>query len=218
MSICLVYWPCCFALWYPRVQWPHVSACHMAVMTTKDGIRVLIQEYRKECKMKKLFVALLILVTLAGVSNAAMSDYILVIKPDTGESGFVAEIKELNTSVKAETPQKAFDLAVEVTNTHKSRIENVSDEVAKIDEQIAALQAQKEKLLSQSSQELHIYGILIAKDAAIYRNMLRVLSAKTSIEEKFGVDVHSVLFRPDPRGNIYRTKLIWGWMFGKWQE
>jgi len=175
--------------------------------------------------MKRLFVALLMacmILALVCVSSAAMSDYILTIEP-ADKSGampqkqFLGIIEELKMVEVGDTPELAFDKVLDTVRKHKIA-NDVSGKVAEIDAQIAELEARKKELLSTPKEELKIYDILITKDTIIYRRMLRVLFQETSIEKQFGIPVYCVMFKPETRGNMYGTKLIWAWMFGKWQK
>ena len=172
-------------------------------------------------KRLKIFVAIIVLILMAGLAFAAIPEFLFTV--ETAEGGFSANIKELDKSVMGTTPEQAFDAAAIIISDHKANSELVSMEIADIDAQIIDLDAQiaelkVKKAELQAQNALDIYALVDEKYIGKYREQLAILSGPpTGIEVHFGVDVDEVLYRLAP-GNIYGTPLITGWGFHKWQD
>ena len=159
-------------------------------------------------------IMLAILTFLIGWSIAGIEDYIFSVEIDP--VGFMAKVKELNSTFTAPTPEAAFDKAVASIKSHKKANSQIPTKIADIEAQIKALQAEKVKLEAQLGKEPEVYALVDPKYLDIYRSRLKILTTTTGIEEKFEVDVYSVLYKP--KTSIYGTPLIHGWQFHKWDD
>ena len=173
-------------------------------------------------KRRWAWIVVLAILMLAATALAVIPEYMFSVGVD-GDS-FVAKSKELNMTFRAATPEEAYDLAVVAIKAHKDKYSTISEQVATLTEQISALEkqmaelaAQKEKLEVQDGKSLDAYYLIDPQYMEKYKARLGILTTKTPIEEKLGVDTNCVLYRLAP-GNIYGTPLIHGWGFHKWEE
>ena len=165
-------------------------------------------------KHMKIGFVIIILTLVASPGLTGMDEYIFSVEVDTG--GFLAKVPELSLTFAGKTPGEAFDKATAVIKSHKEKNLEIPIQIADIEAQIKALQAQKAKLEAQIGKEPEVYALVDTRFLHKYRSKLGILTTTTGIETKFGVEVYSVLFRPAP--SIYGTPLIHRWQFHKWDS
>ena len=135
------------------------------------------------------------------------------------ENGLLkGEIHELGKVVTASTMDELYSKVVAIVGNVTDQNDIIKDEIDSIDQQISNLLARKGELEGQIVDDPIIAAMADPRESQIYKSVLNVLTEDTGIEQAIGRQVVRVVFVPDEKGNIYKTRLTWWWYFGKYFE